>query len=1214
MNNQFQLSEPEDAETLLATLPTAARRSGEELFQKGQVLNLKCDEPGISYSADVPEGGSTYKVTVFYLAEDGWDAMCSCNPHIGCKHTYLVLKSLLVEHTAACVHILSAGSRPVKPMPKDQPKQSPGPTINLSKMLSAAVERPLLREETFFLRNLSELYQRCCATRTISSWDLSELGLSLVNSGWGDLKIWPSFPRDEHEFWLYIANAALEQKRPIPPFMEPVTDLSVVSDELGRWKRAREVDRWRKTMENTRNGRMATSKSQGQIDLQVKFHIKHASLEWKRPNAGQFEPMKQSQSRQLDCDYTAERVHLTPEAEIIWGSFEDSYNGNLMQLMYDDAESKRTLARLLRLRSLNDRIVNEQGQPFLRATEPLRWAMTPAQHEHDSYRLRLVRADNTPLPRDIVVLPGNPPFYVTDTTIFTGPPIDDKVLSPRDENVIPAAAIESRIGVEFINQLGVELPPRLQNRVRRVPWRIKISCSLQERYPGSKTECCHVKVIAQTEDNMLEEMWTGSFWEDTARPKSTKKVKDREPFFTVYDRSVLEEVAGLMTPLDLKWEGYNETLSMRVTKKLPDIFVPWLKSLPPHIEVQLDGDLASLALDPVAAQLKLDVTEVSVDWFDLLVVLNVSDTELTSEELKLLLDAKGRYVRLETKGWRRLEFNLDAEEDERLARLGLNPRELSSEPQRLHALQLADQAAARFLPEEQVAQIQRRACEIKASVTPEVPAQVRAELRPYQLEGFHFLAYLSANRFGGILADDMGLGKTVQTLTWLAWLREQNATGGQPAADGIASAMSAQPIEEGQTTSQARLSRCKPSLVVCPKSVMDIWRSEAERFTPDLRVKVWPAGEVDTLLDHLQDADLHVLNYTQLRLVGESLAPAAWLAVILDEGQYIKNPSSQTAQVARALRADYRLALSGTPIENRLLDLWSLMAFAMPGVLGSRAQFAQLYDQKGDPFARRRLAARVRPFLLRRTKTQVAKDLPDRIEEDLLCEIEGEQKALYRAELKRAQQLLLRVTTQHQLAKERFHVLTSLLRLRQICCHPALVNPESKAESAKVNALLEQLEPLMEEGNKVLVFSQFVTMLDLLRPPLTERGWPIFYLAGNTENRGELVQQFQSVKGEAVFLISLKAGGFGLNLTAASYVVLFDPWWNPAVENQAIDRTHRIGQTSKVIAYRLLIKDSIEGKIRALQKQKSAIAQDVFGEEKFSQALTLEDLHYLFAD
>ena len=614
--------------------------------------------------------------------------------------------------------------------------------------------------------------------------------------------------------------------------------------------------------------------------------------------------------------------------------------------------------------------------------------------------------------------------------------------------------------------------------------------------------------------------------------------------------------------------------------------------MPPDIELKLEGELASFAEGAIAGTVQLEATEAGTDWFDLRVILNIADTQLTKEEIKLLLSAKGGFVRLAEKGWRKLAFQLTDEEDEQLARLGLTSRELTDEPQRLHALQLADPAAKKFLPEAQAQAIQRRATELKTRVAPPLPAGLRAELRPYQLEGFHFLAYLAENNFGGILADDMGLGKTLQTLAWLLWLRAQPRPPQTP--DSIPHPL--------------------PSLVVCPKSVTDNWRAEVERFAPSLRVRIWHGTDAKDLPSLTGTADLHVLNYTQLRLVGESLARTDFQAVILDEGQYIKNPSSQTAQIARALRSEHRLVLSGTPIENRLLDLWSLMSFAMPGVLGSRAQFGKLYDAKEDPNARRRLSARVRPFLLRRTKSQVARDLPDRVEEDLYCEIEGEQKTLYRAELKRAQQMLLKVQTQKQLNKDRFHFLTSLLRLRQICCHPKLVKADSKADSAKLEALLDQLEPLMDEGHKVLVFSQFVTLLDLLKETLTEKGWPVHYLAGHTENRGDVVREFQSQPGAGVFLISLKAGGFGLNLTAASYVVLFDPWWNPAVEAQAIDRTHRIGQTQKVIAYRLLIKNSIEEKIRALQKTKRALAEDVLGEEKFAQALTLDDLRFLFAD
>jgi SNF2 family DNA or RNA helicase len=309
------------------------------------------------------------------------------------------------------------------------------------------------------------------------------------------------------------------------------------------------------------------------------------------------------------------------------------------------------------------------------------------------------------------------------------------------------------------------------------------------------------------------------------------------------------------------------------------------------------------------------------------------------------------------------------------------------------------------------------------------------------------------------------------------------------------------------------------------------------------------------------------------------------------------------------------VALSGTPIENRLLDLWSIMGFAMPGVLGKRAAFAKSFDQRGDSFARTRLAARVRPFVLRRTKSEVARDLPERSEEDLHCELEGEQATLYRAELKRARAALLNIQTTRELDKKRFNILTSLLRLRQICCHPALVNEKlANAESAKLTALFDLLEPIIAEGHKVLVFSQFIQMLDLIRGEIEGRQWPCFFLSGETEDRGALVRDFQQSEGAAVFLISLRAGGFGLNLTAASYVVLYDPWWNPAVENQAIDRTHRIGQTSHVIAYRLLVKESIEEKIRKLQRSKSVLAEDILGEENFTRALTLDDFRFLLGE
>jgi SNF2 family DNA or RNA helicase len=585
-----------------------------------------------------------------------------------------------------------------------------------------------------------------------------------------------------------------------------------------------------------------------------------------------------------------------------------------------------------------------------------------------------------------------------------------------------------------------------------------------------------------------------------------------------------------------------------------------------------------------------------MDWFDLSTVVSVTDQTLSKEELALLMKASGKWVRLEERGWRRLEFGLSEAEEKALADLGIGRSQIATGKQRFHALQLAHLAGPdpSLVRGNQVDQIRNRLDRIQTVVQPGVPTEIQATLRPYQVEGFQFLSYLSVNGFGGILADDMGLGKTLQTLSWIAWLRSV----------------------QGMT---------EKILVVCPKSVQENWSIEVSRFLPSLQVKVWRGGDVEAMsMD--EAVDLHVIGYSQLRSQEESLRRICWGAVILDEAQAIKNPSSQTARAACALKARHRVALSGTPIENRLLDLWSIFAFAMPGILGTRSQFVRQFDAKEDTEARRRLAARTRPFVLRRTKKEVARELPDRIEEDLIVELEGDQAVLYRAELKRARAALLKANDQGQLDQLRFHLLTSLLRLRQICCHPRLVglsNGSSMSgprvetpgmESAKVAALVELLEPLMQEGQKVLVFSQFTGVLEILEDCFKSQGWPVFKLTGQTENRGTLVASFQSHAGHGVFLISLKAGGFGLNLTAASYVVLFDPWWNPAVEAQAIDRTHRIGQRQTVFAYRLIAKGTIEEKIRELQRRKGAIAKDILGEESFAQALTLSDFRFLLEE
>jgi hypothetical protein len=1189
VDSVFELLDPRGAESFLQRFSLESKRKGEACFGAGKVRDLAEEEPGTEYCALVEHGededGADYEVFLDYDAVHGWEGTCGCSKVEYCEHIFAMMSALLAEHRTATVRRLSAGGGVVMGA---RSGLEPAGSGELARRLMVATGRSLSREEMKFLKRVHETFEQCRQARRITFWDFQQMGFPLVGYAWSDLQIWPAFPGGDYEFWLYVAYTARERGHAIPEFMAPVTDFSLIEPKVEHWRRTREIERWKKTLGQIQQLPAIAEAATTPTDLRLVLDHEEARLHWLRPGHAEFEPLKQTHFNQILNANHSSQMSFTPEAELIWQIWnQPSYYGNRLAMDYEDNEVRPVLGRLLRIPLLDSRILDSNGQPLARMAEPLRWEMTPASGEEDDYRFRLVQADGAPPPRCLCVFPGHPALYLTAHAIFAGPDAGSPVLEPEKENRIPAPAIEQASGVAFLKSLGMEPPPRLRDRIRIQPYQILIRCELKSFFPGR--EVCEVDVRAVSPDGS-EQVWSGVHWHEITAQGNRPKQKD-DGIITVYDSAPLALTPALLEPLKLKPVAYGlqPQLGLAVTKRFPELFARWLKTVPPQVTVQLAGELASFTGADVAGRVRLDVTEAEIDWFDLRVVLDVADTALSQAEIKLLLNAKGGYVRLAGKGWRRLQFDLSEDENERLARLGLSPRELSAEPQRLHALQLADDAAKKFLPEQQVEQIQRRVGELKARVAPALPEGVTAQLRPYQLDGYHFLAYLAVNRFGGILADDMGLGKTLQALAWVLWLRRQ--TNDAPAANA--------PL---------------PSLVVCPKSVMDNWHAEAAQFTPGLRVRLWPASELGRFGEALDEADLHVLNYSQLRVLAKKVTTARWQAVILDEGQYIKNPNSQTAQVARALHADHRLVLSGTPIENRLLDLWSLMAFAMPGVLGSRAQFARIYDAKDDPLARQRLASRVRPFVLRRTKIQVAKDLPDRIEEDLFCEIDGEQKILYRAELKRAQQLLLGIKTQSELAKQQFHFLTSLLRLRQICCHPRLMKPDSTGTSAKVEALMEQLEQLMEEDQKVLVFSQFVEMLDLLRPVLAERNWPIFYLAGETENRGELVRRFQAAQGPAVFLISLKAGGFGLNLTAASYVVLFDPWWNPAVENQAIDRTHRIGQNNKVIAYRLLIKNSIEEKIRALQRQKKALAEDVLGEARFAQSLTLDDLRFLFAE
>ncbi|UOQ88446.1 DEAD/DEAH box helicase [Agromyces endophyticus] len=467
------------------------------------------------------------------------------------------------------------------------------------------------------------------------------------------------------------------------------------------------------------------------------------------------------------------------------------------------------------------------------------------------------------------------------------------------------------------------------------------------------------------------------------------------------------------------------------------------------------------------------------------------------------------------------------------------------------------------------------------------PAGLALELRPYQLEGFRWLAFLHRHRLGGILADDMGLGKTAQTLALVAHAREQDAS--EP-----------------------------PFLVVAPTSVVSNWAREASRFVPGLKVATVTATQSASrrrLADQIAGADLVVTSYAILRLDAEAFAEPEWAGLVLDEAQFVKNGSSKANQAAREIRAPFRLAVTGTPVENNLMELWALMKIVAPGLFPSARAFAERYrrpienDHNADRLAT--LRRRIRPLVLRRTKESVAPELPEKQEQVLTVSLDPAHRRVYDTFLQRERQKLLGLID--DLDRNRFTIFRSLTLLRMLSLSPALIDSEQYGDvpSAKLDALFEQLDEVVAEGHRALVFSQFTSFLKLAASRLEAAGVPYAYLDGATRRRSDVIDRFRT--GDApVFLISLKAGGFGLNLTEADYVFLLDPWWNPASEAQAVDRAHRIGQANRVMVYRLVAEDTIEEKVMALKEKKAALVSSVMDDEElFATALTADDLRGL---
>ena len=514
---------------------------------------------------------------------------------------------------------------------------------------------------------------------------------------------------------------------------------------------------------------------------------------------------------------------------------------------------------------------------------------------------------------------------------------------------------------------------------------------------------------------------------------------------------------------------------------------------------------------------------------------------------------------------------------------------------RLHATRLLELDAAmgaaqlRWIGGDRIREMARKLANFSGIQMAEVPKQFLGELRPYQLEGLSWLQFLREYEFGGILADDMGLGKTVQALAHITLEKTS-----------------------GRMT--------EPCLVIAPTSLMFNWQMEAKRFSPDLKVLLLHGTVRKVHFEHLSQYDLILTTYPLIVRDKEILLEQHFHLLILDEAQCIKNAKSQAALVAIQLKATHRLCLTGTPMENHMGELWSLFHFMMPGLLGDQKSFQRLFrtpiEKHGNQERRQHLNRRITPFLLRRTKDKVVQELPDKVEMIRHVELEGGQRDLYET---------IRVTMQEKIKKEiaklglkRSHIiiLDALLKLRQVCCDPRLLKiktaKQKSSKSAKLELLMTLLPELIEEGRRVLLFSQFTEMLALIEEAIIEAEIPYVKLTGQTKDRATPVQQFQS--GEIpLFLISLKAGGTGLNLTAADAVIHYDPWWNPAVENQATDRAHRIGQDKTVFVYKLVVKGTVEEKILDMQQRKQALMDGLFSDKTISKLeLTEQDLQGLF--
>jgi hypothetical protein len=1142
----------------LNSFPEDARKRGEKLQKDGAVTQIFGNH--LFIQGRVEDETGTFR-TSLRLQGNRWFGSCTAEDELisgACQYATMMERMHRGED-----------------LPESPNEFDDTPVLDI---IEEKLGRELDDKEADFVSKIEKRYRRYVIEGELHDHDMVRITPRWEITTYEPLELWPMPPGDILEFWNYLAYAFYKKKLPYPEFMNVITDLAHVQKKMADWEQEREVASWYDRIEQVNE--RPPQDPPVEVAFRLVATINEARIESKEGSGLWQQIREKGEIERLVQMHHHAALRMDAPSQVLWEHFLSYYREqNEITFDFDQEEACRFMNRVFRQPALKGYLVNLDEREFKVVTEALKWVCEDDPYDPNSFALQLVTAGGENVSHSVRMLPGRKELYQSDETVFPGPPrwLEETDVMPR--YLIPKRVIDSLEGVEFLRKIGASLPESLKKRVVDLELKPKFELKLVAGLTAAETEHLVIDVTAIESKERRTERLTKEGWELVEQAPLKGKQLLR------FAREELYPVPRLLEEMGLTYDEKLLSFKSRITKQFPEKFAEWIKAMPESVTLDIDLRLKSILNDPVTAAVRFEVINQEIDWFDLRIVIDVEGVNLSKAQIRQLVAARGGYVRMDDGSWMRLEIKLDADQREAVTRLGLDPFDLSGETHRMHALQLADPKAADVFDPKAWKRIKDRAGDIQIEVLPPVPDKLNATLRPYQVDGFRFLAYLATNGFGGILADDMGLGKTIQSLTYVLWL-----------------------MEEAEKNKEDH----RPVLVVCPKSVLDVWASEAVKFAPGIRVKVLRNREDLNVKETQEDIDMLVLNYAQLRVCGDLLNEIKWLTTILDEGQQIKNPDSKAAKCARELDSANRLVLTGTPIENRLLDMWSLMAFAMPGVLGSRAYFKKRFDKRKDPLSQNRLAARLRPFLLRRTKLQVAQDLPPRTEEEVYSKMENIQQELYKAELKRIQKALLGLDSDEAVKKNSFAILQGLMRLRQICCHPGLIDPKYlKEESAKMESLFYLLDQLHEEGHKVLVFSQFVSMLDLIKARLELEARPFHYLTGQTKDRKGEIERFQTTKDPSVFMLSLKAGGAGLNLTSASYVILYDPWWNPAVENQAIDRTHRIGQKNKVIAYRLLTRDTVEEKIRILQHQKTQLVTNVLGDEGFASNLGLEDLQFI---